>query len=261
MVGLLSWNAPRKGQKRLVLEERPVLRMRFLCVDAASSPHGAIARRRVLAAGKRLRKAGVVQVVPPENFPYGELLEKCGLRPVSTLALRRSLAADWVRCGLRERGLPVAGARVAVAAGTLTGEVVRTVTELCLRHRYVLLDLPYGGEELCRQLRREYGVSLLLGPSKEQLEGAEALVLFDQRLDLSMGNPVALRLYDDAAPLPVLSLPPDLEAGFPAGADRGRLLAALREAGALRRDQISVSPAGPPEERPLPAGSDSVPGQ
>ena len=57
------------------------------------------------------------------------------------------------------------------------------MTELVLRHRYVLLDLPYGGGDLCRQLRREYGVSLLLGPSQEQLEGAEAAVLFDPRTD------------------------------------------------------------------------------
>ena len=145
------------------------------------------------------------------DFAHGELLEKSGLRPVSTLALRRSISADWVRSGLEGKKLSVSGSRVAVAAGVLTGEVVRTVTELCLRHRYVLLDLPYGGEELCRQLRREYGVSLLLGPSKDQLEGAEALVLFDRRLDLSMRNPVLLRLYDDTAPLPRLTLPPESE--------------------------------------------------
>ena len=102
----------------------------------------------------------------------------------------------------------------------------------------MLLDLPYGGEELCRQLRREYGVSLLLGPSKEQLEGAEALVLFDFRTDLTLGNPVALRLFDESQALPPLSLPPQLEEQLPQGADRGQLLAALREAGVLRREQI-----------------------
>jgi len=102
----------------------------------------------------------------------------------------------------------------------------------------VLLDLPYGGEELCRQLRREYGVSLLLGPDRDQLEGAEALVLFDRRADLSLTNPVALRLYDEGQALPPLALPPELERELPRGADRGQLLAVLREAGALRREQI-----------------------
>lgn len=238
MVGLLTWAEPGKGQKSVRLEERHILRTRFLQAEAVSSPHGAVLRRRALAAGKKLRKRGVTQAVLPEGFPFREQLEKCGLRPVSTLALRRAVAADWVRAGLTEKGQPVAGARVAVSAAALTGEVVRTVTELCLRHRYVLLDLPYGGEELCRQLRREYGVSLLLGPSRDQLEGAEALVLFDRRADLPLSNPVALRLYDEAQPLPPLVLPPSLEEGLPEGADRGQLLAALREAGALKREQI-----------------------
>lgn len=240
MVGLLTWGAPQKGQRSIRLEERHILRMRFMEAEVAKSAHAAVLRRRVLAAGRKLRKRGVTQVVLPEDFSFQEQLEKCGLRPVSTLSLRRSIAADWVREALAEKGQPVAGARVAVAAASLTGEAVRTVTELCLRHRYVLLDLPYGGEELCRQLRREYGVSLLLGPSKDQLEGAEALVLFDARTDLSMKNPVALRLYDEAQPLPLLTLPPESEEAVPQGVNRGQLLAVLREAGALKREQIAL---------------------
>ena len=131
-------------------------------------------------------------------------------------------------------------AKVAVAGSQLTGELVRTVTELSLRNRYVLLDLPYGGEELCRQLRREYGVTLLLSPAKEQLEGADVLLLFDRREDLKPGG-VVLPLYEGAqTPLPPLLLPPAMEERLPAGADRGQLLAALREAGALRPGQITV---------------------
>lgn len=240
MVGLFAWVEPKRGQKAVRLEDYIILRMRFLQAEITISPHQAVLRRRVLAAGKKLRKRGVVQVVLPEDFPFREQLTKCGLRPVSTLALRRAITADWVRAGLSESGQPVAGARVAVTAAALTGEVVRTVTELTLRHRYVLLDLPYGGEELCRQLRREYGVSLLLGPSRDQLEGAEALVLFDRRTDLSLGNPVTLRLYDEEQALPPLTLPPNLEEELPEGVNRGHLLAALREAGALRREQIAL---------------------
>ncbi len=240
MVGLLIWAEPKKGQRSVRLEERPVQRMRFLQAEIVKSSHGAILSRRVLAAGKKLRKRGVTQIVLPEAFPFREQIIKCGLRPVSTLALRRAIAADWVRTGLAEKGMPVAGARVAVSAAVLTGEAVRTVTELCLRHRYVLLDLPYGGEELCRQLRREYGVSLLLGPSKDQLEGAEALVLFDARTDLSLKNSVALRLYDEKQTLPSLALPPSMEEALPEGVDRGQLLAVLREAGVLKREQIAL---------------------
>lgn len=245
MVGILVWKSPQPGkkQKHVALEARSVLHMRFLSVELLRGPKtpDAVLRRRVLAAGKRLRKQGVVRVVLPEAFPYVEQLEKSGLRPVSTQALRRRLAADWVRFGLAKQGLPAAGAKVAVCGAQLTGELVRTVTELTLRHRYVLLDLPYGGEDLCRQLRREYGVSLLLGPAKDQLEGAEALVLFDRRTDLSCRNPVVLPLYDESAPLPPLILPPALEEKLPEGADRGQLLAVLQEAGVLKTGQISLA--------------------
>ena len=180
MVGYLAWAEPGRGQRSVRLEERIVLRMRFLQAGIVKGPHQAVTRRRVLAAGKKLRKRGVAQVV-------------------------------------------------------------RTVTELALRHRYVLLDLPYGGEELCRQLRREYGVSLLLGPDREQLEGADALVLFDPRADLRRRDGVTLPLYDEAAPMGGVSLPPALEERLPEGAGRGQMLAALVEAGVLRLGQAGVS--------------------
>ena len=245
MMGLLLWKEPREGRREraVTVSERAVLHMRFLCGEVLRGPRTpeAVARRRVRRAAKQLRKLGVTQAVLPEKFPYREELAKLGVRPVSTLPLRRALAADWVRWALEEKGQSPAGARVAVCAAQLTGEVVRTVTELCLRHRYVLLDLPYGGEELCRQLRREYGVSLLLGPAREQLEGADALVLFDARTDLK--NPAALALYDESQPLPPVSLPPAMEEALPPGADRGQMLAALREAGVLRPGQIAVGGA------------------
>ncbi len=240
MIGMLIWKEPGKREKAVAVKERSILRVRFWCAEVQRGPRTpeAVLRRRVAAAGKRLRKQGVTRVVLPEGFAYGQQLEKWDQHPVSTQGLRRAIAADWVRWLLMEQGTPTAGARVAVSAERLTGEVVRTVTELSLRHRYVLLDLPRGGEDLCRQLRREYGVSLLLGPSKEQLEEAEALVLFDPREDCHSRRTLAL--YDEATPLPPLLLPPALEEKLPKGCDRGQLLTALREQGALRPGQITV---------------------
>lgn len=78
-------------------------------------------------------------------------------------------------CGSSRPG----GARVLVTANALSGEVVRTVTELALRHRYLLLTVPFGGEELCRRLRREYGVSVLLNPTAEQMAEAAVQIAFD----------------------------------------------------------------------------------
>ena len=245
MIGFIAWQDTAEGKRRksVVLREEPVLHMRFMKAEVlrgAKTPE-AVLRRRCAAAGKRLRKLGITRAVLPEAFPYGEVLAECGVQSVSTLALRRSLAADWLRWELERKGLSPVGSKIAIVADQLTGEVVRTVTEVALRHRYVLLDLPYGGEDVSRQLRREYGVSLLLHPAREQVEEAEALILFGRREDLHGRNPVVLPLYDEGVALPVLSLPPAIEEKLPAGADRTLLVAALREAGALRPGQITFS--------------------
>ena len=142
------------------------------------------------------------------------------------------------------RYLSGGSARVAVVGDQLSGELVRAVTELALGHRYVLVDVPYGAEALAAQLRREYGVSLLLLPAREQLEEADVLVLFAARTDLRRKNPVVLPLYDEAAPLPPLLLPPALEAQLPGGLQRPQLLAALVEGGVLRPGQVTVGTGG-----------------
>lgn len=242
MIGILLWKEPGVRQRPVTLAERSILHMRFLCAEIVRGPRTAEAALgwRVSSAARRMRKLGVTRVVLPEGFASMAQLEKHGLRPVSTLSLRRRLAADWVRQALAERGVSPGGARVAVSAAQMTGELVRTVTELSLRHRYVLLDVPYGGEELCRRLRREYGVSLLLGPDREQLEGADALVLFDPRTELRRRDGVTLPLYDEAAPMGGVSLPPALEQQLPEGAGRGQLLSALLEGGVLRRSQLNA---------------------
>lgn len=249
MVGMILWTPPESGkrQKRVAVEEKIVLHMRFACVKIVRGPRTpeAVVRRRVLSAAKRLRKLGVSSVVLPEGFPYGGQLAKYGVRPMSTLALRQALAAELTRAAMTSHGLGGGSAKVAVIGERLTGELVRTVTELSLRNRYILLDLAYGGEELCRSLRREYGVSLLVTPSMEQLEEADVLVMFAPRRELSRKNPIVLILYEgEEQSLPPLTLPPTLEEKLPVGCSRPQLLAALQEAGVLRTGQITVGTLG-----------------
>ena len=182
MIGMMTWTPPAGGvrQKSVVLETRALLHLRVAWASVARGPRTpeALVRRRVLTAAKRLRKAGVTRLVVPEAFAYGEQLEKVGVAPVSTLPLRRALAADLARAVMAGRNLSGGSARLAVAGDQLSGELVRTVTELALGNRYVLLDVPYGGDTLANQLRREYGVSLLLSPTRQQMEEADVLVLF-----------------------------------------------------------------------------------
>lgn len=248
MIGLLEWRDPREGTapKRAALRERDILHMHVICAEIVCGPKTpeSVLKRRIQKAAKRLRKLGIVHVIMPEDFTQTALLGKCGLRPLSTLSLRRSLASEVVRAQSAALGCSPSSVKIAVSGEQMTGELVRTVTELSLGNRYVLLDVPYGGEELCRQLRREYGVSLLLNPSKEQLDGAEILVLFGPREDLKKQNAAVLMLYEGGDPtLPPLVLPPALEEKLPIGANREQLLTALLEAGALRPGQIAVSAA------------------
>ena len=249
MIGILTWTPATGGlrQKSVTLETKNLFHMRVAWAAAARGPRTpeAVLRRRVLTAAKRLRKAGVTRLVLPEDFSFEAQLEKAGVAPAATLALRQALAADLARAAMAARRLSGGSARVAVAGDQLSGQLVRTVTELALGHRYVLVDVPYGAEALAGQLRREYGVSLLLSPTRQQLEEADVLVLFAARTDLRRKNPVVLPLYDEAAPLPPLLLPPALEEQLPRGLRRPQLLAALAEGGVLRPGQITVG-AGEP---------------
>ena len=247
MFGMWIWSPTERGKRHGAVEiaERMVLHTRFICVYVrrGNRTPEAVIRRRAASAARKLQKAGVRRVVLPEAFAYGELLARREIEPVDTLALRRELASELVRRGLEERGL--SSGRVAVSADAMSAELVRTVTELTLRSRYVLLDVPFGGAELAGRLRREYGVALQLGPEPAQLEGAEALVLFAPRTDLRRGNPVVVEVFRGAqTPLPPLLLPLALEEQLPEGFCRCQLLAALRESGVLRPGQISLGRSG-----------------
>ena len=246
MMGLIVWQQPGAGKRlrTVTAQETAILRVPFLQVEVVRGPRtrpGTLERRMIRAAQK-LRQAGVRYTVLPADYPPSQWPQRHGVGVVSTLSLRRSLAVELVRRITAERGLPPGSVRIAVTAGQMTGELVKTVTELTLGYRYVMLDVPYGGEELCRRLRREYGVSLLLQPSREQLEEAQVLVSFDRRTDLTGNNEAVVALYEGAeSAFPPLTVPPSVETQLPAGADRLQLLAALRGAGALAPGQISLS--------------------
>ena len=235
MVGMMLWEPSGHWTRPVTLKEVSVLHIRFLCARMAQDRrrNPLTERRRLRTAGKKLLRQRVEQVVLPAGASAEALPE--GLRPVETLPLRRAIAADW--CGelLRFRGENPAGARVLITADALSGEVVRTVTELALRHRYLILKVPFGGEELCRRLRREYGVSLLLHPGAG--ETADIHLAFDvaERRGESF-----LPLYDETFPMPRLTLPLEIEACLPEQANRGQLLSVLWETGALRPGQVSV---------------------
>ena len=243
MIGLLVWKSPERGkrQKRIVSQPCSVLQMRMLCLEVlrGEKTPEAVVRRRVTAAAKRFRREGITEIVPPSDFAYLPQLDKEGVRTVPVLPLARALAVRLVRREVERLELLPVSVRVAVCGEALTGELVRTVRELALLYRYVLLEAP-GGEELSRQLRREYGVSLLVGPGRAQMEAANVTVLFSPREE-GEGQGTALSLYEGAElRLPKLGLPPVLEEQLPLQAERTALLAALHRCGAIRTEQIRL---------------------
>ena len=231
LYGFVTW-----GEKN-ALERAEILHAPFVKTTLRRGRAEVLTRRRVRQAARKLRKLGITQAVLPEGFRYRELLEKEGVFPVTTLPLRAEIAADWVRAARVGKGMAPSGVKVAVTAEHLTAEVVRTVTELSLRHRYVLLSVPRGGEELGRRLRREYGVALRTDAGN----GEEAEVVVEFTKGTRTGSVLTLRLWDETQSLPQLLLPPGQEEALPTGADRAQLIAALRRTGAVK--QVGVERA------------------
>ena len=124
---------------------------------------------------------------------------------------------------------------------------------LALGYRYVLLGVNSGGEAFARSLRREYGISLVLDPSPDQLDRADALVMFSQRGDLARNNPILYTLYPSGEAgrgrLP-LALPEGIRDQVEANCDFEQLAAALYATGGLPLESLlgmrqtpAVSPA------------------
>lgn len=234
MVGVLELASRQKGRKSMELEERRVLGARFLCAIVAETP-GLTKKRRLTRAVRQLEKQGVTALIGAGSG---------SLPAVDTLPLARELAAQLAEREMCRRGISGSSAQAAVFAAAPSGELVRIVTELALRCRYLLLELPWGGEDLCRALRREYGVAIQLNPGREAMAAADVTVLWD-RPDWSPQH--GLPLYPEGGiTLPELALPPALETQLPPGWDRPTLLAALRQAGILRPGQITLAKGGNP---------------
>lgn len=200
----------------------------------------ALARGRAVKGARQMREAGVRTAVFPVDFPYTALFIRQGILPVDTLPLRRALAAPLVRRRLEDAGLDPAQAVVALSGDRPLRELTEAAKALALNYRYVLLSVR-GGEEFARDLRREYGISLLLKPSADQLDRADALVLFAPRGDLAGENPIFYTLYPGGEAgrgrLP-LHLPQALAAQLAPNCGFEQMAAALYAQGALSLEDL-----------------------
>lgn len=240
MFGFVEWTQESKGRRGARIGERVIGGVTFLTLSLyREEKYRPLSLRHRSAAGaKLLRKAGVTRAVFPRDFPFLEVFEKQGITQVEELFLRRELAAAFAAFVLAQKGVSPVSANVAVVTDRMSAEVMRAVTDLCRRNRYVLLAAPRSAD-FCRELRRSYGVSVLQDPTEEQLRRADVLLLFSPRPELLAPGGTVLPLYEGAEGTFAWSAVLSGEA-LPAECDLSRLLAALREAGALRPECLEI---------------------
>lgn len=227
-----------EGPKRPALDELTVAGGNFIALRMGleNRPNGPLALYRARQGARMLREAGVRSAIFPVDFPYTALFIRQGILPVDTLPLRRAMAAPLTRRRLEAAGFQPTQAVVAVSGERAVREVTECAKALALSYRYVLLSVRTGGEDFARSLRREYGISLLLRPSPDQLDRADALVLFDPRPDLALDNPILYTLYpggEAGRGRLSLCLPASLGAQVEANCDPEQLAAALYAAGGV----------------------------
>ena len=205
----------------------------FLVLNMGKGAHGAFAARRAARAAEKMREQGVRRAVFPVDFPHTAIFLRRGIVPVDPMPLRRKLCAQFVKKKLEMLGVSVTQAVVAVSGDYVSAELEQVVCELAQAYRYVLLSVREGDEAFARRMRRQYGVSLVLAPSNDQLERADALVLFAPRSELKRENPVLCTLYpggDERGRVP-LTLGKELSEGVAENCSHEQLIAALYSMG------------------------------
>lgn len=239
MLGYIEYG---DGPKKAELSQRQIAGGTFtvLRLGRSAHPNGPFVLGRASKAARQMREAGVRAAVFPVDFPYTALFIRQGIAPVDTLPLRRALAAPLVRRRLEALELSPTQAVVALSGERAGKELTEAAKALALSYRYVLLSVR-GGEEFARDLRREYGISLLLRPSVEQLDRADALLLFSPRGDLAGQNPIFYTLYPGGEAgrgrLP-LHLPGALAGQLEPNCDFEQMAAALYSQGCLALETL-----------------------
>ena len=238
MLGLIEWE---EGITKPYLEPRKIMSGVFLALRLGKTSGGRFFRRRIAHLAKRMHDQGVRSAVFPADFPYETLFARQGILPVDPIPLRRALCASYVCRRLETLGIQKDRAVIAVAAQHMGREAEETVRTLALKYRYVLVSVSSGGEAFARDMLRRYGVALLLDPTEEQLDRADALILFSPRPDLRQENKVLCILYpegnlgrDDME----LKLGDAIMAQAAPGCSEEQLAAALHSMGVLSTEMI-----------------------
>lgn len=239
MYGYITWT---DALRRPSAGEYEVMKMR-MCRVAIPGRKGLpqfVKRGMAVRAARLLRECGITRAVFPELFPYLDIFEQYRIAPADPMAVYRVLAGRLVQARLDVCGQSGKGIVVAVCAKKLTEEVRRTVTELCIRNRYVMLVSPEQDDGFCRKLRREYGVPLVQTADMEQMRKAAVIVRFSPEMPAGEEQEV-IDLFAGGTPLKeCLRVPEEWEAHLPDECDKMQMLAALHGCGILRPGDIRI---------------------
>lgn len=221
MLGMLCWSRGRVRLKQTRILGLPVL-------QAQLQAGGYWEEQRLDRAARMLARRGVRRMLPARDFNGWHILERRGLVPVDPLPLYRAMAAELTLAVLKNRGLEVSCAAVALVGERVDGDLVRAARALCPRVRTLVLEVGYGRERLARELYWEFGAAVSVGTQ------ADVRVRFSgpaQTGELALCGQVELLGLE--LETPGLELPEELEP-LP-------LLAALWQAGLLRLEELRVA--------------------
>ena len=169
------------------------------------------------------RRAGICRVLLPSRFPYRRQLSF--LHPVDPMPLYRAAADLLVQETLRRKGIPLCGARVALAAPRLCPELRAAAERLCPTVRELRIDVPgEEGEAFARYLQYEFGVPVV--PRQLAVDTVAAFGETGEEADLCLWGEREICLRAAG-----LDLPEEIEQP---------LLALLWERGSVKRDALRV---------------------
>lgn len=180
MLGMAQWG------ERFCCGERRVFGVRFAWAMLREG-RGRDVRR----ARRYFARCGVEQLAAEEA-----ICRALSLPPPSALALQAARAAEITRLYLRARGIGARECTLLVSAGRVTPALVSAANALCVRLRYLELDIPGGeGARLAACLRRGLGVAAQERPLPKRLRRGEVALLFTPG-ELDAGEGLALALYE-----------------------------------------------------------------
>lgn len=232
MVGILELEDRRGRRTELTTAELLGLRLLRAGVPVPEGMGGKRLERRVDRGARALRRAGARRVLTAADCPARGRLSAWGLSPVDPVPFCQALAAPLALAALARLGRSPLRAAVALRGDRVSRPLLRAAQALCPRVRYLLVDVPDGGEDLADWLRADFGAAILRPGSPADVvlcfapggcpEGCSGLCLHGPRPDLAGLRPV----------LHGLSLPPGLDP-LPA-------LALLWETGRLELEKIQI---------------------